>query len=1093
MSRSRPLLLAGALLLLSACDEAVLGPTPHGPAGPPGPAPVTLAQIHCQGDLRTRRVDCGGAPKSGVSRLIVGGQGERVRVETSAITILDAADLAVRDTFRFQMLLRNLIAQPLGTRDGETLDSAAVRLLFNSGPTTTSGTGSIEVANPDGVGTFTAAGQPFFQFNQVLATDSPSVSRLVKLAFDPGVATFEFTLFASAAVLFPNGWVDVSPSALTLPAGGSAPLSVTVHDVYGVPLSESYSFGADPGDVASVDGGGNATALCTGSTQVGATTATRPARQRARVTVQAPSQLGWSPDPFGGSGSALSRTASIEALLSGTLCASSSARFVVHTSQSKLATLGGSFSGGGTSTLSFLHTQPLFAGETVEVTAPRSLTTNPSVVRFRVAPDAAAGTFPTGPLSTGSQPEAIVATDLDGDGLRDLAIANRSGNSLTLYYHSPSINVFLPPVTLAVAGGPIGLAAADFNADGRQDLAVSRSTAGAVSVLYRNASGGYDLSNLFVIPGSNPWHLAAGDVNGDARPDLVATTRTDSSLRVMRRLADNSGFDAPQRLKVGVDPWSVAIADLQGDGRADLLSANNLSGDVSVLFGDLSPEGWAPPLSVLPGGSNPRWVVAQDLNGDGHTDLAVAQAGSANLALLRGNAAGTGWEAPVSYAVGSSPGFVAAADLDGDGDTDLVVANGGSSTMNVLSNTANTGFSVSSAIALGFSPRFLAIGDLNGDGRVDVASANGNANTASLALRNAANNGYTSVDSWSTGSEPMGVAVGDFDGDGQPDLATANFSANSVTVLRRQGNGFSRQDYPTGLGPMGVAAADLDNDGHAELITAHELGNSVGIRRWLPGSNDFGPEVSYAVGSAPVSVAAGDLDGDGFQDLAVAHFGSNKVRVLRDPLEAVLPEAFDYDVGSGPFSVAIGDFNADGRLDFATANNTDNTLTVRIRTGGIDSLKTSSFLRQDLATGTGPRSVAAGDFDGDGAEDLVVGENSSGTVSVFMYSKASSLMLPGVGYAVSPFVNAVATGDVNGDGRLDVVTANGTGTVSVLLRNAGNTEFIPPFSYRAGSGPVALALGDLNGDRRLDVAVVSSSLNAAGMLWNVPPPPPPPP
>jgi FG-GAP-like repeat/FG-GAP repeat len=142
--------------------------------------------------------------------------------------------------------------------------------------------------------------------------------------------------------------------------------------------------------------------------------------------------------------------------------------------------------------------------------------------------------------------------------------------------------------------------------------------------------------------------------------------------------------------------------------------------------------------------------------------------------------------------VGDSPFAAAAGDLDGDGDTDLAVANLASDNVTVLKNGGSANFNepASSPESAGDAPRSIAIADFDGDTDQDLAVANsGSANVT--VLRNIGSGNFTPATTSPevTGGGPSSIVAADLDGDGDSDLATANASSSNVTVLRNVGGG----------------------------------------------------------------------------------------------------------------------------------------------------------------------------------------------------------------------------------------------------------------------------------------------------------------
>jgi hypothetical protein len=550
----------------------------------------------------------------------------------------------------------------------------------------------------------------------------------------------------------------------------------------------------------------------------------------------------------------------------------------------------------------------------------------------------------------------------------------------------------------------------------------------------------------------------------------------------------------------GNQPISIAVSDANGDGKLDLAVANFISNDVTILLGN-GLGGFLPaagsPVAV---GTAPISVVAGYLNGDGRIDLATANQGSNDVTILLGTGAGGFSQAAGSpVAAGLGPRSIAVGDVSGDGKLDLAIASYNSSDITILLGNGSGGFApaAGSPVAAGTGPVGVALGDVNGDGRLDLAVTDFFSSDLVILLGNGSGGFIQAPGSpLATGSQPASVSGSDLNGDGKLDLVVANFNSNSVTILLGKtcptGGCFalsfaqpSNSPVATGTGPFSLVIADLNGDGKLDQAVANYSSSDVTI---LLGNGSGGWSQAagspVAVGNTPVSVAAGDWNGDGKLDLAVANYNSANVTILLGNGSGGFSQASGSPIsaGSGPRSLAVGDVNGDGRLDVVVANYFSNNVMIFLGsgTGGFSQASGSP-----VTVGTKPASIAIGDVNGDGKLDVAVANFESNDVSVLLgngtggFSQAS-----GSPVAVGAGPETIAIGDMNKDGRLDLATASFfSGDVTILLGNgSGGFSQASGSPVAVGSFPVWVALGDLNGDGIPDLATANNSSNNVTIL-----------
>lgn len=244
---------------------------------------------------------------------------------------------------------------------------------------------------------------------------------------------------------------------------------------------------------------------------------------------------------------------------------------------------------------------------------------------------------PGSPVAAGDQPWYVVASDLNGDGRPDLAASrftNTTANGEVVILLGNGAGGFGSPSFVGAGRVPYGIAAADLNGDGARDLAVANQFSNTVSILLGNGSGGF-AAGTPVSSGSGPSWVAAGGLNGDAAVDLVVTNQGSGTVSIL--LGNGSGGFSPAAgspVAAGNGPTPLALTDLNGDAKLDLAVGNINSDNVSVLVG-LGTGGFAAASgSPVPAGDGPFSLAAPDVNGDGRPDLAVANYHASNVAIL---------------------------------------------------------------------------------------------------------------------------------------------------------------------------------------------------------------------------------------------------------------------------------------------------------------------------------------------------------------------------------------------------------------------------------------------------------------------------
>ncbi len=781
--------------------------------------------------------------------------------------------------------------------------------------------------------------------------------------------------------------------------------------------------------------------------------------------------------------------------------------------------------------------------------------------------------------AVGSTSFGVAVDDFNGDGIPDLAVTNAADDTVSVLLGNGD-GTFQTQQTYATGAFPRLIASGDFNRDGIVDLAVTDENDGTVSVLLGNGDGTFKPQVAYAV-GTGPQGIAIADFNGDGFADIAVTNgcpviQCQSVGTVSILLGKGDGTFQPQQEYAtgGSGPLGIAVADFNGDGVPDVAANNQGSNNVSVLIAGTSTTAtltnvmvlglgmqtvqstYSPNTQFYKGGTSNKLqltgtqlatttAVTVDINPSQYLQQVTFTA----TVTAPNNGSPTGTVNFSSDEQGALCNAVPLTPISGASVATCVVSlnivgshlitAAYSGDNNYLPSQGNLTQIVIQAVTSVFpqesppNPIFGQLVTLTGTvtgafggtptGTMDFVETNHQIN---LCLGVQVINGIAMCQ---TSALPLGPVKVFYSYSGD-----ANFLANGAYLIFQvleAGSATTLSIQPPSpivagqvetltaavtSGSQQVTAGTVtflsgtQSLGTGQIVTSNGVATATLRTRFAPGSdtltarfngtNQFQtststPQSLIVTGTEPsISTLTATPDGSNYDfNLNVFGFGfaaptgtasldeaSQQIHLgdftLAGPGTPTFQPQQTSGVGTAPRGgVAAGDFNGDGCPDLVVGNQSDNTVSVLL--GNCD----GTFQNQVTYTvDNTPEAIAVGDFNADGHLDLAVACHDSNAVDVLL-GNGDGTFQAAVPYPTDSAV-AVAVGDFNGDGLPDLASAGISSGKAGVLKNIGNGIFEQLQTFPAGLQPTAIAVGDFNGDGFLDMAVTASGSNQVAVL-----------
>lgn len=629
---------------------------------------------------------------------------------------------------------------------------------------------------------------------------------------------------------------------------------------------------------------------------------------------------------------------------------------------------------------------------------------------------------------------------------------------------------------------PAAIIALDLNGDGLDDPVVFATNPNRYQIFLTNPDGTFNPQPVVNLQGTNIGPVRKTDLNNDGLEDIVMLVPSLSSFFILLNTGQGTLVQPPSSPVPTVSaPQTFAIGDANSDGIADIVVGYSARIAFHAGLGG-GVFGVADSAIVLPATTLTDMTMA-DLTDNGVPEIAVLSSGTV---YILNQAEGVYTLGP-TLTLANTGYRIAGGDTNGDGIDELVIPILNRIGVIVCRYNPSTG-NYTSITPSGNLPSItssgVAFGDINSNGRLDLALANSGASPARYYF---STTGPAPI--YREADQPIGeffdarfVTFLDANGDGRTDIAYASVSPNALMLVTQDSFGtFRNNGFNQALAVTPARITRMpDRLGNPSFFVGHTTSAVLQRATLVPDFSGFTvlqETLSETLGgSNQGGWHIADVNGDGVADIVYTAVESSIAR-------------FRWQLGTGPNTFTpvlnrpvpdatalntpvVADFNQDGITDVAALTSSGS---VAIAFG-----QASGFLSQatvfPMTPTTTPGSLLAVDLDRDGYTDLVCANRQSGTsAAIFIaYGRPGGafdppVQLPTIANPGSLNLGLIDAGDINGDGTLDIVIGSTSGQTAVHLSN-GARSYAPAQPVTSGTGLTQLKLVDLDGDGYPEIA-----------------------